>query len=212
MATAPTNRTPRKAANMPPKPSAAAFVATLTPDAAKPATLKPTTRPRANSVDYGPFIGWLNDSWARVQAGTKPDGMVLSVPPAEADGLASLVRRAAASIKDADGNPVMGVSVQVSEPNADGNVSFGFRAKKPAQRDETKPRRPVRKDAWTDAEYIKATNAWIQAITEWLTANGKADKVATITANAREAVKELRDKAKAEAAKPSAPTPIKRAG
>lgn len=210
-----TNRTPRKVVTVAPSSSPLAFLKDLTPDSAKPAELAPTSRPREGSADFGPFVEWLHDSHKRFKAGTKPDGYTLSVPAASSTALGGLVRRCAATLG-------YGVNIQVSKPHADGNVSFTFKAKDPVKRDESKPRRPVRKDKWTDAEYLAATNAWLTSedptvgIVAWLTANGTPDKVDAATAKAREDVKELRakmaaDKAAAKAAADAAPAPVKAA-
>lgn len=216
------NRTPRKAVTVAPSSSPLAYLKDLKPDSAKPAELAPTARPREGSADFGPFIEWLHDSYKRFKAGTKPDGYTLSIPEASATATAGLVRRCAASLG-------YGVNIQTSKPHADGNVSFSFKAKDPVKRDESKPRRPVRKDKWTDSEYLAATNAWLTSedptvgIVAWLTANGLADKIDVATAKAREDVKELRAsmaaaKAAAKTAETApapvkaAPAPVRRAG
>lgn len=190
--------TPRKSTGPTPLPRKATAMTTApvvidySALSAEDAELAPTRRPRETTVDFGPFIGWLNDSK------TRNVGKAITVPEVAGKATASLIRRAAASLD-------MGVSVQISEPQANGNVSVRFKAKPKRASEEGKPRRPYRKDSMTDAEYFKATREWVTAITNYLTEKGEVNKIATATAKAKSDLAALRAqmKADAEAAKAS---------
>lgn len=159
-----------------------------------PATDFTVTRPRETTVDFGPFLVWLKES---KDTGT---GKAVAVAKDTAPAYTSLIRRAAASLG-------YGVTVKTSETvQANGNVTVKFMAKDKRATDENKPRRPVRKDKWTDAEYAKATHEWINStdpkvgISAYLTENGMADKIEGATAKAKADLVELRAKIKAAAA------------
>lgn len=153
-------------------PSKFAAVAVVDEDMA------PTTRER--DTDYGPFPTWLTESKAADK------GKALPVAnEAEAKAVANLIRRAAVSLG-------MGAQIQIVADG--GKYKVRFKGKDKRAHDSSKPRKPVRKDAWTDAEYAKALKDYLTAITAWMTDNGKADKIAPLTEKIRAEVRDLAPK------------------
>lgn len=133
---------------------------------------------RARDVDYGPFPAWLRDSKE------KNTGKAIVVPTQSARPTGNLIRRAATSID-------LGCSVQYVNPDTGEHIDFTtykgpqvklrFAAKDKRTYDDTKPRKPTRRDAWTDTEYATALRDFGTKITTWLRDNGQADKIQKIT-------------------------------
>lgn len=138
----------------------------------------PTTRNR--DIDYGPFPAWLAES----KAANK--GKALPVAnEEEAKAVANLIRRAAT-------HAGMGCQIQIVEDG--GAWKVRFKGKDKRTHDASKPRKPVRKDAWDDATYAKALKDYLTAITAWMTENGQAAKVAPLTEKIRAEVRALAPK------------------
>lgn len=155
----------------------------FTADAAADEPMTATSRGR--DVDYGPFPAWLTDSKAN-----NTGKALVAANGEEARAIGNMVRRAARSLNIGCavqyvivGGPQDGQLINDVESVAkrDGKIKVRFIGKDLRAHDTNKPRKPTRKDAWTDAEYVTELRKYGATMTAYLMENGAANKVDAFT-------------------------------